>query len=245
MEQYRLGAWVRILIPAVSETEWHPFTVNVVAAINTQLESGSTQGGEIVVMCRSLGRWTNKLMVSALKDEISSVLVIGPYGGMSIDSRFLQYKRIVLVAGGIGITPMISILQYYGESVQRSSSGTDSVNTSNLQSLVLVWCVREPELLQVPFIKEVLEKSSQLQQIRIVVYLTGNRADNASRNVNNQYQEDQIEIKKGRPLLEDYISEVKNLDFVFTCGPATLQESVEKLSYESSVKNVRTETFEL
>lgn len=96
-------------VPSVSRWQWHPFTV---AAAHLM----PSANGNIVVTevhMKKLGPWTRQLAdkvknLSAGPDL--EVKVQGPYGS-GHEGRALHYSTVVLAAGGIGVTPLLGLLQ--------------------------------------------------------------------------------------------------------------------------------------
>ncbi|XP_065859695.1 ferric reduction oxidase 2-like isoform X2 [Euphorbia lathyris] len=92
-----------INVPAISKLQWHPFTITS----NSNLETEN-----LSVMIKSEGSWSSKLyqMLSSpsLLDRLQ-VSVEGPYGPAS--THFLRHETLVMVSGGSGITPFISIIR--------------------------------------------------------------------------------------------------------------------------------------
>ncbi|MFS8013626.1 putative ferric-chelate reductase (NADH) [Helianthus anomalus] len=90
-------------VPSISTLQWHPFTVTSNA--NTEPDMLS-----IVIKCE--GTWSHKLYKqlsgSPMIDSLQ-VSVEGPYGPAA--PRFLSYENLVLISGGSGITPFISIIR--------------------------------------------------------------------------------------------------------------------------------------
>ncbi|CAM8974476.1 unnamed protein product [Rhodiola kirilowii] len=92
-----------VKVPCVSRLQWHPFTV----CSNSDLEEDI-----ISVLIKSEGSWTRKLnqMLSAHPSiEHLQVSVEGPYGPESSD--FFRHNTLVMVSGGSGIAPFISIIR--------------------------------------------------------------------------------------------------------------------------------------
>ena len=62
---------------------------------------------------RVLGDWTKKLYDLAhpfgLAGTEAEVLFEGPYGELEVDIDGAKYKSVLLISGGIGITPIQSI----------------------------------------------------------------------------------------------------------------------------------------
>ncbi|CAK7324662.1 unnamed protein product [Dovyalis caffra] len=88
-------------VPSISKLQWHPYTIS---------SSCNMEQDKLSVVVKRLGSWSQKLY-----QEISSPLerlevsVEGPYGPAS--SHFLRHELLVLVSGGSGITPFISIIR--------------------------------------------------------------------------------------------------------------------------------------
>ncbi|XP_016499620.1 ferric reduction oxidase 2 isoform X1 [Nicotiana tabacum] len=95
-------------VPSISKLQWHPFTVTS----NSNLESDTIS---VVIKCE--GSWTKKLYdVISLPSPVDrlEVSVEGPYGPVS--THFLshfnhRHDTLVLISGGSGITPFISIIR--------------------------------------------------------------------------------------------------------------------------------------
>jgi ferredoxin-NADP reductase len=88
-------AYLRLRSGAVSKEE-HPFS----------LVAPPDNVGELQVTIRCAGDWTGfarRLQPGDLVD------ILGPYGHFS-DKAFAPARRLVFIAGGVGITPMLSML---------------------------------------------------------------------------------------------------------------------------------------
>lgn len=107
--KYMPTSIIFIKIPIISRFQWHPFSIT---------SSSATDEHTMSVMIKCEGWWTNALhdtlhKESSLGDEQTRcipVAVEGPYGPTVVD--FLRYDNLIMVAGGIGVTPFISILQH-------------------------------------------------------------------------------------------------------------------------------------
>lgn len=126
------------------------------------------------------GTWTHKLYQLALAEEEKAggtgeeeptaqvgkedeevgviegpldVSVDGPYGCLSVDLG--RYRRLVLFAGGIGITPLTTTLAYLIYEKRQPGGGA----IPWIQHVTLVWAVREEETYAAfaPFLEQVLE----------------------------------------------------------------------------------------
>lgn len=88
-------------VASVSKLQWHPFTITS----NCKLEPNKLS---IVMKCE--GSWTQKLyhQLASSADHLQ-VSVEGPYGPTS--SHFLSRESLVMISGGSGITPFISMIR--------------------------------------------------------------------------------------------------------------------------------------
>ncbi|XP_057454671.1 ferric reduction oxidase 2-like isoform X2 [Lotus japonicus] len=91
-----------INVPSISKMQWHPFTVSS----NSNLEPE-----KLSVVIKSEGTWTQKLYQQLSTSTIDrlGVSVEGPYGPASFN--YLRHDTLMLVSGGSGITPFISIIR--------------------------------------------------------------------------------------------------------------------------------------
>ncbi|XP_075501903.1 ferric reduction oxidase 4-like [Primulina tabacum] len=87
-------------VPSVCKLQWHPFTVTS----NSNLEPQT-----LSVAIKSQGSWTQKLYTQLSSFDHLEVSTEGPYGPAS--SHFLSHESLVMISGGSGITPFISILR--------------------------------------------------------------------------------------------------------------------------------------
>ncbi|KAK3220403.1 hypothetical protein Dsin_014373 [Dipteronia sinensis] len=88
-------------LPGISKLQWHPFTV---------ISNGNMEQDKLSIFVKCQGSWTQKLyqQLSSSVDRLE-VSVEGPYGPTS--SHFLRHESLVMVSGGSGISPFISIIR--------------------------------------------------------------------------------------------------------------------------------------
>ncbi|KAK4770287.1 hypothetical protein SAY87_030819 [Trapa incisa] len=92
-------------IPSVSKLQWHPFTINSSSNLESEILS-------VAIKCQ--GDWSWKLyqkLASSTSPRVDrlEVSVEGPYGPTSSD--FLRHETLLMISGGSGIAPFISIFR--------------------------------------------------------------------------------------------------------------------------------------
>lgn len=106
--KYMPTSVIFLKIPIISKFEWHPFSITSSSSIDENTIS-------VVVKCE--GEWTNSLhnLIRSESDlEVNQkkcipITMEGPYGPNSLN--FIRYKNMLLIAGGIGVTPFLSIIR--------------------------------------------------------------------------------------------------------------------------------------
>ncbi|KAL7532574.1 hypothetical protein ACHAXR_009381 [Thalassiosira sp. AJA248-18] len=123
--RYKVGQYVFVNFPELSLTEWHPFSV----------ASGPSQDN-IDLYIRALGNHTKRIVEysekCASENKQALIRIDGPYGNLSFNYR--RYGSLVLVAGGIGITPLMSLIEDIYE-----SNNTKRKISHCIQNIRLVW----------------------------------------------------------------------------------------------------------
>ncbi|KAK1392774.1 Ferric reduction oxidase 4 [Heracleum sosnowskyi] len=98
---YKPTSIMSVNVPSISKLQWHPFTITS----NSNLEPNT-----LSIVIKTEGRWSQKLYreLSSPLDHLD-ISVEGPYGPTS--SHFLRREALVMISGGSGITPFISIIR--------------------------------------------------------------------------------------------------------------------------------------
>ncbi|KAL5993187.1 hypothetical protein ACLOJK_014110 [Asimina triloba] len=100
---YNALSFIFLRVREISQLQWHPFSV-----------SSSPLDGKhhLSILAKALGGWTRKLqdnIKDMRKPPKITASVEGPYGHEV--ANHLMYQNLVLVAGGIGISPFLAILR--------------------------------------------------------------------------------------------------------------------------------------
>ncbi|KAK7391335.1 hypothetical protein VNO78_19749 [Psophocarpus tetragonolobus] len=94
---------IHINVPSISKLQWHPYTIT--SCSDTDLDTLS-------IVIKSSGTWSNTLYQKLSSSPPISHLDIsieGPYGPAS--TFYSRHELLVLVSGGSGIAPFISIIR--------------------------------------------------------------------------------------------------------------------------------------
>ncbi|KAH7864601.1 hypothetical protein Vadar_031591 [Vaccinium darrowii] len=100
---YAPTSMIFINVPSISKLQWHPFTISS----NSNLEPD-----KLSVIIKNEGSWTKKLyqmLSSPSPVDHLNVSIEGPHGPAS--THFLRHDMLVMVSGGSGIAPFISIIR--------------------------------------------------------------------------------------------------------------------------------------
>ena len=100
--RYKVGQYCFVNFPELSIHEWHPFSV------------ASAPNDEYVdLYIRALGNHTKKIVdyseSCSAENKQALVRCDGPYGDLGFNYR--RYGTLLLVGGGIGITPIMSVVR--------------------------------------------------------------------------------------------------------------------------------------
>ena len=134
-QSFEPGAYCYLQIPSISLNEFHPFSISCYPTVTRGV---SRLTFHILDMGRDsfTHRLFNRIQNASAADIASMrVRVDGPYGRLQVD--LTRYKTIVLVAGGIGITPFLSILEWLAE--QKIHCTVHLIWTSRVKSSFGAW----------------------------------------------------------------------------------------------------------
>lgn len=128
--EYDPGQFLMIAIPKIGFSQFHPFSI-----------SSSPHQKTVTMHTKAIGGWTCKLMELAKTEPTKvNILMEGPYGKLAVDINDTdRYKTVVLIAGGIGITPLMSVAN---DLLQQVKNGRE------MTKIRIVWTIRSLDILQ-------------------------------------------------------------------------------------------------
>ncbi|EFC40130.1 predicted protein [Naegleria gruberi] len=231
MESLGMGKFVYVYIPGVSFFQSHPFTISSYSKLDSSIE--------FTCHVKNLGRgWTKKLADFAMKRKYSAASIFarveGPYGKLSVDLN--TYSTVVLIAGGIGVTPINAI---YNEIT------SNKVNASK-QNIYVLWTMKDEHMIQL--FPNLTQPSSQVKQS---FYITGeNHKQVNESDTSYQYH---YNMRPNFGKFFHMVSETVGSDnsvAVVVCGPTQMNVDVynaaRRVGREERVNfHVHRETFEL
>jgi predicted ferric reductase len=209
----QLGQYVFLCFPEISKWEWHPYTL-ASSPLETHYE----------VDIKALGDHTKKLLDAFQSGSRPVVKIDGPYGRVVINPR--RYRSLVFVCGGIGVTPMISMLRwYYLINAPQDVAAKQSVHLA--EYVYFVWVVDTIKTYEVfkGTILQCVERSKQpgFPTFVPMIHVTREQPDAASYGLSQQ------SVIAGRPDVRHVLGSVKanaiKRHAVYFCGPRQLCNS--------------------
>jgi len=164
-------------------------------------------------------RVPNGYVSSFLNEHAAVGLVVeasGPFGQFYFDVE--RHRHVVLIAGGSGITPMMSMLRYIDDRCLDTP-------------VVLLYCVRTRN--DIIFADDLREMRRRLQNFRMVLMLS--QPDGAWNGARGRLSRD---------LIAAHVEDLRAAT-VFLCGPRPFMESVEEMlqSLDVEPESVKRECF--
>jgi len=194
----------------VSRFEWHPLSMI------------SYSNDTLVFCAKNLGKnsWSNRLfnIVNNNIDILTNrkIYVQGPYGHLSVNYKNEKYNNIIIIAGGIGITPMISIL----EDINNSYSNNE---LSHVKKIYFYWIITHMSLYDT-FKKYFTNLNKDIFEFK--VYTTKKTS------ITNMFSSDNLtttfinEKPNVTYILNKIFSKESKTSVVLTCGPKKLTNEV-------------------
>ena len=206
--RYRAGQYVFVrFVESALPRESHPFSFS---------SHPSDENNGFSVMVKEAGDYTDR--ISKLKKG-DLAKIEGPYGTFLYGKKDYRDIPLVLIGGGIGVTPMISILN-------------EMLATGNKQKVILLWALNEKaEIFYQERYEELMNKYDNFSyQITL--------ADEKTEEYGYGFIDNSFLEKSGAFTLPD------NTEF-YLCGPLPMMVSVEKILRNNNIpkKRIHAEKF--
>lgn len=246
------GAYYYIMIPSINY-EWHPFSV-----------SNCSLSDQLLFIISIRGDWTKQLK-DKLKNTNNCIAIIsGPFHTSSCNILNNESDSILCIAGGIGITPFLSIIddkvqinkinsEYRSnysdlnketmlqkQSFSIASAANTSIDFSNFERkpkkpLNVIWVIKSPQNL-IKYINDIINISTS---VKFSIYITGKF--NKEEDIKNKWL--MINILYGsnidcyfyKPDISKIIKGTK-FDRIFFCGPERFEKDVKEICNENRVE---------
>lgn len=236
--KYKPGQYLFLNCPYIARQEWHPFTI-----------SSAPEENFVSVHIRIVGDWTGEVWaflnpgkklgvvqenVVTAPDGSPIFRIDGPFGAAS--EEVFDYNAVMLVAGGIGVTPFASILKSINFKLKLHKQ-------TAIEKVYFYWISRDKNAFEwINEILSALEQDNPHNFLEISTYLTSQLSVDEIRNViyGLDQETDQITGLQspayfGRPNWDMIFAEKAERHKgrtigVFFCGPAVLSKQLYKFA---------------
>ncbi|CAJ0631180.1 15869_t:CDS:2 [Entrophospora sp. SA101] len=227
----------------LSTLAWHPVSISSSPTSFLSLNNNIS-----TIHLKTIGKFTNLLFNRASRESnvinpTLNISIEGPYGKSGVE--FMDHETVMLFSGGIGVTPMISILRNL---VDRLISGM-AIATNAIYFIWVVpnldsyhWFSTELQEVQDKF--NTIPNNSCILDIQIFITRPNSNDDISTSSI----------LHVGRPKFEVIMQDVKRYQgsgdvAVGVCGPSLMLKDVTNAAISQSTRKglfiVHTETFEL
>ena len=178
----------------------------------------SPKSDELQIGVKVHGNFTRSLSELMPGDDM---IIQGPFGSFIIDEDY--DKEVILIAGGIGITPFMSMIRYASET--RLTIPITLLYSNNSQA-------------NIPFYDELLELERTNPLFRVVFFITGNQAISPAKG----------RVVSGR-INEERLNQIVNEQYdkftFFICGPSGFMAGIKKVlnQHNTDPDHIVTEDF--
>src|SRR3990167_1161147 len=200
LTRYNPGEYVYLWIPLISPLEMHPFSI-----------SSIPESGAMTIIIKADGNWTRRLA----RHPVKHIWIEGRYSASTIPTTF--YPRLMMVAGGVGITPFISMIKSIRE--------RNLKNPDNITYVDLIWTSSTLDLFS-HFYSDLLELMED-PAIRIHLYYTGKDdvysilGEQCSKEFSDSINVARVNVSDHLNVYASQLPRFANVG-VLSCGPSSL-----------------------
>ena len=212
----------------ISQFQWHP------------LSMVSNNNNTLVFCVKNNGpnSWSGRLK-NITKIERHNLLINrkvylqGPYGNITIDYKKNIYENIIIISGGIGITPMISKLEDINNLYNWNK-------IDNINKVYFVWILNNISLIST-FEKYFRHLNNKI--FDITIFITNNNIDTCEENITSNL----FSIIYKKPDIVKIINKfAENIDnskiAVINCGPNNLHIQIKNICQKLNI-DISSEVF--
>eukprot|EP00193_Tetraselmis_chui_P020864 CAMPEP_0177792210 /NCGR_PEP_ID=MMETSP0491_2-20121128/24403_1 /TAXON_ID=63592 /ORGANISM="Tetraselmis chuii, Strain PLY429" /LENGTH=917 /DNA_ID=CAMNT_0019314609 /DNA_START=34 /DNA_END=2788 /DNA_ORIENTATION=+ len=201
--KYLSGQYVFLCLPELAWMEWHPFTLTSAPDddfISLHIRSAGDWTGALRDTIRDVtarrdralegdveGGHVNPLFEGASKPELPpfpKVCVDGPFGAPA--QKWRQYKTVVMVGAGIGVTPCASVLRDVLRNIEQPDGNPEEPQSARntgqtppaTRKVFFYWCTREKE--EATWFRHELESIAQIDTNKVLdinIHITSVKSD--------------------------------------------------------------------
>ncbi|KAI9892419.1 MAG: hypothetical protein M1814_001376 [Vezdaea aestivalis] len=138
--KWRPGQYVYLRMPGISIFENHPFTISSLWSEDFPSEYGE-EYRDMTLVFRPFGGFTRKVLNTAIEKgpwQTYRAFIDGPYGGMN--RRLEAFDTVVLIAGGSGVTAMVSQLLQLVKRMRDGKAVTKKIH--------VIWAIKRLETME-------------------------------------------------------------------------------------------------
>eukprot|EP00488_Nonionellina_sp_1-RS-2012_P003907 TRINITY_DN856_c0_g1_i1.p1 TRINITY_DN856_c0_g1~~TRINITY_DN856_c0_g1_i1.p1 ORF type:complete len:289 (-),score=90.92 TRINITY_DN856_c0_g1_i1:103-969(-) len=231
--RFRMGQYVFINISNVSLYQWHPFTIcsgenESECYLQIQGQSQAQGDDEQLQFTNMVNLLADRVRDNEIGNHEIELHVDGPYG---TPFDYDGYSRVILIAGGIGITPCHSI---FSTMLSRAIEFDANV----LPFVDLIWATRDSRMFSM-FARtwRMYEDHNNAANNKLSVRLFATLDRDGHQNDDDDIvpETDATMYTYGRPDWSTVLNIIKHQDndpkttLVFACGPETLVNEVRKI----------------
>jgi predicted ferric reductase len=232
------GSYVFLLVPSLSKIS-HPFSV----ALAEEVDAADATRRIVTCYIKSNGgaTFTAALAECAVAGVVPAISLLGPHGNLQVP--ITDCRHVVLVGGGIGVTPMIAILEYIA---------TNIAALPKLEAVTLVWVARGGALFDA--LRGTVDALAAVCAAKVPVNICCYDSSASTHNPSGIQMAAMTEPERvagdsraeaGRPDFEKVFGAIQSEHVgCYICGPAALMDDASKEASRRSF-SVHTETFEL
>jgi ferric-chelate reductase len=135
---YKAGQFVYLNVPSISKLQWHALTI---------ASSPRSSATHLTLLVKPLGDWSTELVAYAhecIATNATPVVFMDGFYGASLE-LYDEYKTLCLVGGGIGVTPLLAVLEHIAAKVAAAKGDWQAAGQPRV---VLALAFREVALLR-------------------------------------------------------------------------------------------------